>query len=95
MVVDLLILPPSAEALYGKAEFRNGASEPDEGTPTTPAAVPTSTPKADAIPEFDNSGEGWNLLRKGFFLVVILGCIVVYLRVNKKKDKRSHEKSLV
>jgi len=102
-VVDSLILLPSTDApLYGIAEFRGGASEPAEDTPTipttptTPASIPTSTSKPPVpVPAYDNSAEGWHVLRKGLFLAVILGCIAIHLRISKKKDRRYHKKSMV
>jgi len=46
-------------------------------------------------PELDHLSEGYNVLQKAFFLGVILGCIMVYLRMSNKKDKRFREKSMV
>jgi len=102
-VVDSLILLSSTDApLYGIAEFRGGASEPGEDfatistPPTASASVPTSTSKSPVpIPEYNNSAEVWHLLRKGVFFAIILGCIVVYLRISKKKDKRYHKKGMM
>jgi len=93
--------------LYGKAEFRGGASEPDDiPTPmppptlatATPISVPVPTSKPPVLvldPEYDNSAVGYSLLQKGFFFAAILGCIVVYLRMSNKKHKRFSEKSMV
>jgi len=87
--------------LYGKAEFRSGFSEPEDlsTTPSTPSSVPvpasTPNPVGDTTPEPQVSTEGYGILQKGLFLAVILGCIVVYLRMAGKKNKRYREKSLV
>jgi len=44
--------------------------------------------------EYDNHAEVYSVLKKGFFFFAILGCIGVYLRMNSKKDRRHHKKSL-
>jgi len=88
--------------LYGKAEFRGSFSEPEDtpaipSTPTTSTIAPPSTskPSTHVESEYDNLSEGYSVLQKGLFFFAILGCIVVYLRMNKKKDKRYREKSMV
>lgn len=93
------------DPLYGKAEFRGGASEPEDKptippiAQTTPVSNPSvSTPKPVSEvneTEYDTAAVGYSVLQKGFFFAAILGCIVVYLRINSKKDKRYSEKSMV
>ena len=56
---------------------------------------PKSTAVSIVIGDLGAS-EGWNLLQKGLFLAVIVGCIAVYLRrskVNGENDQ-GNEKSL-
>jgi len=89
--------------LYGKADFRDGASEPEDEVPVkTPTdssstSEPPSTPKPPAavVPEEETSSEGFTILQKGLFFAVILGCIAAYLRMSNKKNTRYREKSMV
>lgn len=41
------------------------------------------------------SSEGYSLLQKGLFFAFIMGCILVYLRMNGKKERYRRDKSLV
>ena len=66
---------------------------------STGAAAPAKTavvPPVVAVPETDaiDAGAGYSVLQKGLFLVVILGCVAAYLRMNSKKGKRYQEKSM-
>jgi len=95
--------------LYGIAEFRGDASEPEEdSTIPIPSVVPTASTISGSAPvstskpptvvdddEHDNLAVGYSVLQKGLFFAVILGCIVVYLKMNSKKNKRLRGKSMV
>jgi hypothetical protein len=96
--------PFTENPLYGVAEFRGGFSEPEDApappaahsaSTSSPVSTPTSKPAADVTPEHEISAEGYSILQKGLFLAVILGCVVVYLRMSSKKDRRYREKSMV
>jgi hypothetical protein len=59
-------MPCSDAPQYGKAEFRNGASEPEDVLPSTvypPAAVPTANtlPSATAKPVYEGEDEDMDL----------------------------------
>jgi len=62
----------------------------------TPSNVETEAtiPEADRT-KLENLAEGYSLIQKGLFLVVILSCVAVYLRMTGKKNKRFPEKSMV
>jgi hypothetical protein len=45
--------------------------------------------------KLDNIAEGYNVLQKGFFFVVILSCVALYVRMTAKKSKPFPEKSMV
>jgi hypothetical protein len=42
------------------------------------------------------TSEGISILKKGFFLILIMGCVVIYLRMSKVKeqDTQGYEKIL-
>lgn len=89
---------------YGHAEFVAGQEEVDDtpivSTSTVAAAAPAKTdvvPPVVPVSEIDADTESaeWSVLQKGLFLMVILGCIAVWMKVgNNKKAKRYPEKSM-
>jgi len=86
--------------MYGKAQFQPGMEEPVEvvtvTTAGTLASTATTTAALHVMPAADASeaeAES-NIMQKGLFLVVILGCVAVYIRINTKKNKQFQEKSI-
>lgn len=87
---------------YGIAEFQPGMEEVEvplaPTDPSTPAAatavIPVvGTPQTETE-EFGYADEaGYTLMQKGLFLAVILGCVAVYIRMNRRNTK--FEKSIV
>jgi hypothetical protein len=98
-LVDLLIVCLRTDELFGIAEFNPGMEEAAEDpiALSSGAAAPASTavvppvvaPVSDVV-----AAEGFTILQKGFFFGVILGCVAVYMRMNKQKEKRFEEKSM-
>ena len=76
----------------GKAEFRPGQ---EDQAPFTPGGAPA---KAEGAHEHEHteiaSVDGFSWLQKGLFFAVIVGIVVAYLRMNKRKASRYTEKSL-
>lgn len=60
-------------------------------TPTKTASL--VTPPAVPIDEFESAAE-FSLFQKGLLFAVIVGCVVVYMRMSKKKASRFQEKSM-
>jgi len=88
---------------YGHAEFVAGQEEVDDtpivSTSTVAAAAPAKTDVVPVVPVPDTDAETesaeWSVLQKGLFLMVILGCVAVWMKVgNNKKAKRYPEKSM-
>jgi len=86
----------SYKAQYGIAEFQPGMEEPVEvpvaAEPETPEPVETETetkePAAIEYLEDGSSEDGYSVLQKGLFFVVIIGCVAMYIRMSNKKNKR-------
>ena len=94
--MDSLISVLFTAPLYGKAEFRSGMKEDDDTT--APAkSDPPKTPEISAADKtkLNNLAESYNVLQKGLFLVVILACVALYIRMRNKKAKRFPVKSMV
>lgn len=49
----------------------------------------------EAEGEAAGEAEGYSVMQKGLFFVVILACVALYLRVTAKKANRVPEKSMV
>lgn len=90
---------------YGTAEFQHGMEEvevpltpidtstPDAATAVIPPIAVVGTPQTETE-EFGYADEaGYTLMQKGLFLVVILGCVAFYVRMNRRSKK--FEKSIV
>lgn len=84
-MVDSLIFVPLTE-LFGKAGF----DAPSKSNPPTPLEIPE-----DDYIRLNNMSEGYSLIQKGLFFVVILSCVAIYLRLTSKKQKPFPEKSMV
>jgi len=105
----LLILLSRDTDEYGTAEFQPGMEEVEvpivpTSTTTSITAPATATPviatatPAIADPEAksdDVAAEGFTIFGKGLFLAVILGCVVVYIRMNNRKGRRFPQRSAV
>lgn len=89
-----LIICCTTDDLHGTAEYRPGQSDAAEvpiANTSAPAKIPTIVePVSDVVAK-----EGFSLLQKGLFFMVILGCVAAYLRNGGgKKEKRFQEKSM-
>jgi len=88
-----LIICFATDDLYGIAEFQPGQTESAE-VPIHDSPVPTKIPTIVEPVSDVVAKEGFTLLQKGLFFMVILGCVAVYLRMGNKKGKRFQEKSM-
>jgi len=72
--------------------------EEEEGVPLAGSitAPPFSAQKPPVFTEeMDPTAEAqFSLMQKGLFFVVILGCVVVFIRLTSRKEKRLAEKSM-
>jgi len=84
--------------VYGMAEFQPGESEPEEPTmpvqpvpptdPTMPVQPEPVFPGDDGTDITAAGSEGLSLMQKGIFLVVILACVAIYVRINTSYNGR-------
>jgi hypothetical protein len=94
LLVSLIICCFSTDDLHGIAEYRPGQSDPAE-VPIVDLPAPTKIPTIVEPVSDVVAKEGFSLLQKGLFFMVILGCVAAYLRMGKsKKEKRFQEKSM-
>jgi len=98
----LLILLSRVTDEYGTAEFQPGMEEVEVPiNPTSTATSITAPATATAViadPEAksdDVAAEGFAIFGKGLFLAVLLGCVVVYIRMNNRKGRRFSPRSAV
>jgi hypothetical protein len=70
--------------------------EQDDACVMSELPYPAKSMAVSVVIEDVGASEGWSLLQKGLFLVVIVGCIAVYLRMSKVNGEINHgyEKSL-
>jgi hypothetical protein len=83
---------------YGHAEFQAGQEEPQTPINAGGAAAPAKSEGAAHASEHtqieSESADGFSWVQKGLFFAVIVGIVVAYLRMNKRKTSRYAEKSL-
>jgi len=63
------------------------------GSRPTEAAIPVIPVVGSSEVDFTGT-EGYSLLQKGLFFGVILGCMMVYMRMSRKRGRGYEEKSL-
>ncbi|OAA58971.1 peptidyl-prolyl cis-trans isomerase b precursor [Niveomyces insectorum RCEF 264] len=86
-----LPVPPEA-AEYGHAEWAAGAEPekedvlPQDGSASSPPAVPTPDKQSNPFSAIGGSAE-WSVLQKGLLFVVILTGIVAWIKLSKRKNK--------
>jgi hypothetical protein len=51
---------------------------------------PAKSTAVSVVIEDVGASEGWNLLQKGLFLAVIVGCIAVYVRKSRVNGENNH-----
>lgn len=68
--------------------------EEKPATSSVAAAAPTAIPVVGSADLDTTSEEGFSILQKGLFFAVIVGCVVVYSRMNSKKGRHYSEKSM-
>jgi len=69
---------------------------PATATPVIATATPAIPVIADPEAKSDDvAAEGFTIFGKGLFLAVILGCVVVYIRMNNRKGRRFPQRSAV
>jgi hypothetical protein len=82
---------------YGHAEFQPGEEEKQTPISAGGAAAPAKTEAAHAHEQphtESESADGFTWMQKGLFFAVIVGIVVAYLRMNKRRASRYTEKSL-
>jgi hypothetical protein len=69
----------------------------DTSVPVPANSDPTEKPTIPAADQtkLEQIAEGYSIMQKGLFFVVILSCVAIYLRITGKKEKRFAEKSMV
>lgn len=61
---------------------------PVDSTPAAPTEVVPHTETETETEEFGYADEaGFTLMQKGLFLAVIIGCVALYVRMNRRSDK--------
>jgi hypothetical protein len=85
--------------ICGHAEFQPGQEQADDcdvgEMAHTPGTTTASDDKADEQTA-EGSYEIWGLAQKGLLLVIIVGCVALYLRLTRGKSVKDqgYEKSL-
>ncbi|EKD16123.1 uncharacterized protein L3040_007787 [Drepanopeziza brunnea f. sp. 'multigermtubi'] len=95
-------LPVPEEAEFGEAEYNEGEGEDDDSTAASSSSSAAADKTSDGVPVVPSTPEtedavgesGYSLLQMGFFLAVIVACVLVWMRVNGKRTKRYGEKSM-
>lgn len=99
----LIVAVRRTDVEYGNAEFVAGGEEVDDTPVVSTSATTVAPAKTDVVPpvvpvpdtDAETESTEWSVLQKGLFLMVILGCIAIWMKIeNKKKAKRYPEKSM-